>query len=134
MSRTSADTRQVVESYWRAMIANDWRAAADHLTTDCAVDWVCTGERIVGRDRFVAVQETYPSATGRWTFDVHRIVVDGTTAVSEVTTSDGEQSARVVAISTVVDGLITAQTEYWPTRYEPPHDRHHLTEPGPQLP
>ncbi|MFN8051419.1 MAG: nuclear transport factor 2 family protein [Acidimicrobiales bacterium] len=92
------------------------------------------GERIIGREAFVAVQDRYPTPTGHWTFDIHRIVVDGATAVSEVSVTDGTQSARVVAISTVEDGLITAQTEYWPTRYDPPHDRSDVTVPGPQIP
>ena len=54
-------------------------------------------ERIVGRSDFAAIQARYPTGTGRWDFDVHRLVADGDTVVSEVTVTDGEQSARVVA-------------------------------------
>lgn len=54
-------------------------------------------------------------ATWRRSFDGHRIVVGGDTVVSEATVTDGEQSARVIAFSDVVDGHIARQVEYWPT-------------------
>ena len=47
------------------------------------------------------MQARYPTNTGRWSFDVHRLVADGDTVVSEVTVTDGEQSARVVAFSDI---------------------------------
>lgn len=56
--------RDIVDSFWAAMQANDWRRAADHLTPGCVIDWPCSGERIVGRDHFVAIQERYPTNTG----------------------------------------------------------------------
>jgi len=47
--------------------------------------------------------------------------------VSEVTATDGEQAARVVAFSILDDGRIAHQIEYWPMPYEPPPGRDHLT-------
>ena len=88
-----------MSGFWAAMQANDWERAARHLAPKCVIDWPCSGERIVGRDTFVAVQARYPTNTGRWKFDVHRLVADGDVVVSEVTVTDGEQSARVVAFS-----------------------------------
>ena len=126
--------REVVASFWSAMKDNDWPRAAGHLAEDCAVDWPCSGERIVGRADFAAVQADYPSATGRWTFDVHRLLADGDTAVSEVTVSDGEQSAVVVAFSTVDGPAITHQVEYWPEPYDPLPGRAGLTRPIPRIP
>jgi limonene-1,2-epoxide hydrolase len=127
-------TRALVESFWAAMQDNDWPRAAGHLTEDCVIDWPCSGERIVGRDDFVAVQVRYPSNTGRWTFDVHRIVVEGDVAVSEVTASDGEQAARVVAFSILDGSRIAHQVEYWPTPYEPRPGREDLTQPIARIP
>src|ERR1044071_10093019 len=92
-------SRAIVESFWAAMQDNDWSRAAGHLTEDWLIDGPCSGERIVGRDDFVAIQARYPTNTGRWNFDVHRIVVEDNVAVSEVTVDDGEQGARVVAFS-----------------------------------
>src|SRR5919204_6032022 len=98
---------------------NDWRRAADHLAEDCVIDWPCSGERIVGREDFAALQARYPTNTGRWSFDVHRIVVEDNVAVSEATASDGEQSARVIAFSFLDGSRIRRQIEYWPAPYDP---------------
>lgn len=126
--------RAVVESFWAAMADNDWAGAAAHLKDGCIVDWPCTGERIVGRDDFIAVQEQYLTQTGRWTFDVHCLVADDSAVVSEVTVTDGEQSARVVSFSVVTGGQIVSQVEYWPAAYDPPPGRAGLTRPGPGIP
>ena len=116
------------------MNENDWHRAARHLTEDCLIDWPCSGERIVGRDDFAAVQAGYPTNTGRWDFDVHRIVAEDDIVVSEVTVSDGEQAARVVAFSVLDGSLIAHQVEYWPMPYEPRPGREALTQPTARIP
>ena len=123
-----------VERFWAAMQRNDWAAAAGCFVPEIEIDWPCSGERIVGRANFVAIQERYPTATGRWDFDVHRLVTADRTTVSEVTVSDGVQSARVIAFSDVVDDLIVRHVEYWLTAYEPPADRADLVERIPPVP
>jgi limonene-1,2-epoxide hydrolase len=127
-------SREIVESFWAAMQDNDWERAAGHLAEDCLIDWPCSGERIVGRDDFAAIQARYPTNTGQWSFDVHRIVAEGDVAVSEVTVTDGEQAARVVAFSMVDDGRISHQIEYWPMPYEPRPGREDLTQAIPRIP
>jgi limonene-1,2-epoxide hydrolase len=124
----------IVESFWAAMQENNWEQAAGHLAEDCVVDWPCSGERIVGRENFAAMQARYPTNTGRWSFDVHRLVAEGAVVVSEVTVTDGEQSARVIAFSILADGLIAQQIEYWPMPYEPMPGRDDLTHPIPRIP
>jgi limonene-1,2-epoxide hydrolase len=127
-------SRDVVESFWAAMQDNDWERAAGHLTESCVIDWPCSGERIVGRADFAALQARYPTNTGRWIFDVHRIVAEGDVIVSEVTTTDGEQAARVVAFSTVDGDRIAHQVEYWPMPYDPRPGRDDLTQPIEPIP
>jgi hypothetical protein len=124
----------VVEGFWAAMQRNDWVAAADFFVPEITIDWPCSGERLVGRADFVAVQERYPTSTGQWTFDLHRLVSDGATTVSEVTVTDGVQSARLIAFSDVVGDRIVRQVEYWLTAYEPPADRADLVERIPPVP
>jgi limonene-1,2-epoxide hydrolase len=120
-------SREIIESFWAAMQDNDWAGAANHLAEDCSVDWPCSGERIVGRQDFARMQARYPTTTGHWSFDVHRLVVDESVAVSEVTVTDGAQSARVVAFSELDCEHIVRQVEYWPMAYDPPPDREDLT-------
>ena len=116
------------------MQANDWEKAASYLAPGCVVDWPCSGERIVGRSDFVALQARYPTRTGRWDFDVHRLVADGDTVVSEVTVTDGEQSARVVAFSDLDGEYVVHQVEYWPIAYDPLPGREDLTRPTERIP
>lgn len=121
-------------AFWAAMQANDWDRAASHLAPNCVIDWPCSGERIVGRADFAAVQARYPTNTGRWSFDIHRLVVDADTVVSEATVTDGEQSARVVVFSDIVDDHIAHQVEYWPMAYDPLPGRADLTSPTERVP
>lgn len=65
---------------------------------------------------------------------MHRLVVDEATVVSEVTVTDGEQSARVVSFSEVAGDHIVRQVEYWPVAYDPPAGREDLTVPGDRIP
>jgi hypothetical protein len=116
------------------MQANDWTQAANHLAPGCRIDWPCTGEQIVGRSNFASIQASYPTNTGRWSFELHRLIADADMVVSEVTVSDGEQSARLVAFSEVNDGRISHQVEYWPVPYEPMRGREHLTRPIERIP
>lgn len=121
------DSGDVVAAFWAAMEANDWEAAAGLMAATCVVDWPCSGERITGPEALAELQASYPSRTGEWSFEIHRIVESPDTVVSEVTVSDGEQAARVVAFSDVADGAIVRQVEYWPTAYDPPPGRERLT-------
>ena len=73
--------REVIESFWAAMAANDWDAAAALFADDATIDWPCSGERIQSPGAWAEVQRRYPAA-GRWRFDVHRLVVVGDVAVS----------------------------------------------------
>jgi limonene-1,2-epoxide hydrolase len=120
-------SREVVSAFWAAMQANDWHRAATYLAPDCVIDWPCSGERIVGRSDFASIQARYPTNTGHWSFEVHRLVADGPVVVSEVTVTDGQQSARLVAFSDLEGGQIARQIEYWPISYEPLPGRDDLT-------
>ena len=119
--------REVVESFWAAMRANDWDAAAAHFADGFVVDWPCSGERITSREAYAEIQRRYPAA-GRWTFDIHALVADEERAVTELTASDGEQSARAIFISELGGDRIACQVEYWPVAYEPPAWREDLAE------
>ncbi len=116
------------------MQENDWHRAAGHFTEDCEIDWPCSGERIVGRENFAAIQARYPTNTGRWSFDVHRIVAEEDIVVSEVTVTDGEQAARVVAFSIFDGSQIARQIEYWLMAYDPQPGREGLTQPIARVP
>ncbi len=119
MTTRTDESRQLIARYWAAMNTNDFRAAAELFHDDYLLEWPQSGERIRGRDNFAVVNENYPAA-GRWRFTVHRLIADGQEVASEVTVTDGAVTAQVITFSTVRDGRIIHQTEYWPDPYEPP--------------
>jgi len=110
--------RQVVERFWAAMDGNDFRAAGALLHDEFVLEWPQSGERIRGRENFVAINEQYPAA-GRWRFTLHRLVADSSGVVTDVTVTDGKVSGRAITFSEVRDSRIIRQTEYWPDPFEP---------------
>lgn len=127
-------SREVVSAFWAAMQDNDWHRAARYLAPECVIDWPCSGERIVGRTDFANLQARYATNTGRWSFAVHRLVADRDVVVSEVTVTDGQQAARVVAFSEIEGERIARQIEYWPMSYEPLPGREDLARPAERRP
>lgn len=118
MSAITHESRQVVEGFWNAMQTNDFKAAGEFLHDDYILEWPQSSERIRGRANFVAVNEHYP-AHGRWEFTVHRIIAEGDEVVSDVSVTDGAITGRVITFSTVRDGKIVQQTEFWPDPFKP---------------
>jgi ketosteroid isomerase-like protein len=115
----SDETRRVVLQFWAAMQANDWAGAAALFADDYVLDWPQSGERIRGGVNFVAINANYPAA-GRWRFTVERLVAEGEVAVTDVLVTDGAVTARALTFTTVRNGQIVRQVEYWPDPYEAP--------------
>ncbi len=111
-------SKQVVERFWMVMQTNDFKAVGELLHDEYVLEWPQSGERIRGRGNFVAVNENYP-AHGRWEFSVHRIIGEGDQVVSDVGVIDGVITARVITFSTIRDGKILHQIEFWPDPFEP---------------
>ena len=122
MTNNTQNNKQVVEEFWAAMQTNDFKSAAEYLHDDYSLEWPQSGERIRGRANFVAINEQYP-AHGRWEFTIHRIIGEGDEVVSDVGVTDGAITGRVITFSTIRDGKIFRQTEFWPDPFEPPEWR-----------
>jgi len=118
MSTQDISGKQVVEQFWTAIHDNDFHAAGELLHDDYVLEWPQSGERIRGRANFIAVNEHYPAA-GLWRVTIHRLIAEGDEVASEVTVTDGVQTARAITLSTVHSGRIWRQTEYWPDPFEP---------------
>ena len=109
--------RRVVEEYWRRMADNDFVGAGRCLHDEFVLEWPQSGERIRGRDNFVAVNVNYPAA-GRWTITLKRLIADEDGVATEVEVSDGSVRAHAITFSEVRSGKIARQVEYWPDRME----------------
>jgi ketosteroid isomerase-like protein len=111
-------SRDLVLRFWAAIDANDFPAAGALLHDDYVLEWPQSGERIRGRDNFVAVNANYPTQ-GRWSVTVHRAIAEGNEIVTEVTVTDGvSNTACAITFSTVKDERILRQTEYWPDPFQ----------------
>ena len=111
--------KKTVLAFWSAMQTNDFAAASNLLAGDYELYWPQSSERIRGRANFAAVNAHYP-AHGPWRFTVHKLLAEGDEVVTEVSVTDGAVEATVITFSTVRNGLITKQVEYWPDPFEAP--------------
>jgi ketosteroid isomerase-like protein len=123
------EPKDVVTTLWDRIAARDWAAVGALLAPDAVVDWPVTGERIAGRDNFVAIQREYPPG---WSIRVRDVVADGERVISHVDVPHTELGlSQVVSVWTVRDGVIVAGREYWtsPGTEAPPEWRRPYTEP-----
>lgn len=104
------------------MNTNDFGAVGALLADDYRLEWPQPGEVIRGRDNFAAVNQHYP-ANGPWRFTVHTLLADGPQVVSDVSVTDGVVEARAITFSTVENGRIVRQVEYWPEPFAAPQWR-----------
>ncbi|WP_274617064.1 nuclear transport factor 2 family protein [Vibrio furnissii] len=111
------NSKEVVLAFWDAMKTNDFAKASEWLSPDFEGFWPQSGELIIGRDNFTAINTCYP-ANGIWEFTVHSVVCDGETVVTDVSITDGVQKARAITFHTVENSLISKQKEFWPDPME----------------
>jgi len=113
------NNKQILENFWETMKTNDFYAVAALLHDDYILEWPQSRERIRGRDNFAAINTYYP-AEGKWQFKVNQIISDGDLVVTDVTVTDGSRTDRNITFSTVRDGKIAKQVEFWPEPFEAP--------------
>lgn len=118
------NNREILEAFWKTMEGNDFYAAAKLLHDDYVLEWPQSGEQIHGRDNFAAINTAYP-AEGKWTFQINHILSEGDQVVTDVSVSDGKLHDRCITFSTIRDGMIHKQIEFWPEAFEAPEWRAH---------
>jgi ketosteroid isomerase-like protein len=114
--------KQLLEQFWQTMESNDFYAVAQLLHDDFILEWVQSGERIRGRENFAKLNTAYPTQ-GTWHFTIHSIVADGDEVVTDVSVTDGTLHDRVITFSTIRDGKIWKQVEFWPEPFAAPEWR-----------
>ena len=107
-----AENRSTVERLWRAFDARRFEEAGAELHDDFVADWPHSGERIRGRENFIAVNREHPDP---WiSIEVRRLVAEGDVVVSEVSVpvADGK-TVFAASFFELRDGKIVRLTEYW---------------------
>ena len=118
----------VVREFWRRMASNDFASVAAVLAPEFVMEWPQSKERIRGPQRFCRMNAEYPTAS-RWRFQINRLQASGESVVTQVSLTDGTQSAEPVSFFTVRGGKIVRLVEYWPEPFAPAENRRHLVEP-----
>ena len=118
---------EIAAEFWQLMATNNFASVASVLAPEFVLEWPQSKERIRGAERFTRMNQEYP-ANGRWQFTVNRIVGSTSEAVSDVTVTDGIQTARAISFFTVAQGKISRIVEFWPEPYAAATNRAHLTE------
>jgi hypothetical protein len=109
------------------MAAREWDAFGEVLAEDVVYEMPQTGERIAGRERYLAFNREYP---GDWRLDVTRLIVDGSSAAASMNFTVGDELMVGLVFLEVRDGLVCKVTDFWPEPYVAPPGREHLTEVG----
>ena len=116
------DAGQVAEAVWRALGAGDWAAASGYLGEDFVQEWPQSGERIVGRDNAIAINQNFPGGLPSMRF--RRTLAGGDLAVLEVelTYADG---SRYLGVSVIEfhDGKVARETDYFAQPFQAPQWR-----------
>ena len=113
------NNKQILENFCATMETNDFHAAAQLLHEEYSLDWPQSGERILGRESFAAINTNYP-AEGKWHFEINQIVAEGDIVVTDVSVTEGKITGRAITFSTIRDGKIWKQIEFWPDPFEAP--------------
>jgi ketosteroid isomerase-like protein len=121
------DGGQVAEAVWRALEARDWEAASGLLHEDFVQEWPQSGERIVGRDKAIAIEQNFPG--GLPTMRFRRTLAGGDLAVLEVelTYADGDRYLGVSVLE-LRDGKVVKETDYYAQPFQAPEWRAHWVE------
>ncbi len=106
------DNKAAVDRLWRAFDARDFERAGDELHDEFVAEWPHSGERIRGRENFIAVNRDHPDP---WlSIDVRKLVAEGELVASEVAVPvEGSHPAYAASFFEFRDGKIVRLTEYW---------------------
>jgi len=111
----------LVARFWQRLSDLDFEGAGALLDEAYVGEYPQTGERICGRDNFVALNAHYP---GRWQIDVLRLVTQGDWVTSEVRMinreAPGDPAVTAVSFFDVRDGRIVYERDFWPDPYPAP--------------
>ncbi len=112
----------VVAQLWERIEARDWDGVAKLIAEDAVIEWPVSGERIVGRANFVAVNSDDGYADER-SVELLRILADGDLVVTEVEIPQDHVVYRAVSLWTVRDGEVVGAREYWTSPGQDPAPR-----------
>ncbi|MCJ1678381.1 nuclear transport factor 2 family protein [Streptomyces sp. APSN-46.1] len=112
----------VVARLWERIEARDWDGVAKLIAEDAVIEWPVSGERIVGRANFIAVNSD-DCYTDERPVELLRILADGDHVVTEVEIPRDHVVYRAVSLWTVREGEVVGAREYWTSPGQDPAPR-----------
>ena len=117
--------RDVALELWRCFDERRFRDALPLLSENFEAHWPNTRERIVGRESFIGLNESYPGDS-RCTVRRVEECDDAVVTITEITNGDAVLFA--VSFFEVRDGLIVRAEEYFADNGPPPWERSQFAE------
>ena len=107
----------LIERFWQAFDRLDFEAAAALLHENYLAEWPQSGERIRGRENFIAINQRYPF---HWRVSILRMFACEDQVASEVKLEYRDELVFAVSFFTIKDEKILHEVDYWPEPYDPP--------------
>jgi ketosteroid isomerase-like protein len=125
--KTAEDTvnnqeiRAALDRHWEAVVALDLDRTHEIYHDDVVVEFLQSGERILGKQNIFEMRAHYPS---KLTFKILRVRGEGNIWVTEyIITYDGGRPVNIVNIMEFRDGKVSRETLYFADPFEPPEWR-----------
>ena len=117
--------RDVALELWRCFDERRFRDALSLLSENFEAHWPNTRERIVGRESFIGLNESYPGDS-RCTVRRVEECDDAVVTITEI--RNGDAVLFAVSFFEVRDGLIVRAEEYFADNGPPPYERSQFAE------
>jgi hypothetical protein len=116
------DAARVAEEVWVRLGAGDWQGARSLMHERYVQEWPQSGERIVGPDDALAVDQNFPGGLPKMV--VRRAVGSGDLGLLEVRLGYADGSVYdCVSIVELLEGKIVKETDYFAQPFDPPQWR-----------
>ena len=117
--------REVATALWRCFDERRFRDALPLLSEKFEAHWPNTRERIVGRENFIGLNESYP---GDSRCTVRRVEECDDTVVTITEIRNGDAVLFAVSFFEVQDGQIVRAEEFFADNGSPPYERSQFAE------
>jgi len=115
----AGEAEELAARYLEALSNQDFATLRDLYAEDAVQEWPQSGERIVGRDNIMAINENYP---GMPKATLRRTETQGDLVVTESTLDYGGSAGvyHAVSILRLRDGRIARETDYFGAPFPAP--------------
>jgi hypothetical protein len=112
---SESDNRKAVERFFKAADAQDWTTMKELYHSDAGEEWPQSGERLVGVDNVMAVNENYP---GHPEPSGKRILGAGDLVIGEAELDYSGTKYNLVSVFEFVAGKIKNEVDYFCEPFE----------------